>query len=226
MKTKAELTARYTGKFGGNTKAATSLVASLKRAATTLNTAKQTFELGCGDREVIERAVQLINQMTRVADSAKSEVKAHALAMKQLEERFQNEAASRIRQVFSEQQFRDVSAAVAFLAWDHRLNPNRYTSWRSGLAAAIEPAKHKGPKNGVMSKLAWEVEYQIGYMINDVVYQAMSEKGATPTKIIDEAKADFDSKLAGLIDREKPLIERVKAGAVQQALESRVDGGA
>lgn len=211
------LAEKYKSKFGGNTKGITSLAASIKRTKTALGDIGAGFNdsLTQEERITLNNSMAILAKLAMQADSAKVEVKRHAVEKQKLQERLRKEADKAVKAAFPVEQIED---AVVFMEWNHKpyLDRNWVLSIRREMAA--DQLWHKNRKPDVIG----EVRSQANWIIQDYIVDVANEaevKGCAVAEIMAEAVADFNAKRPAILERYQPLILEIKAAGVAQALE-------
>lgn len=213
---------RYQGKFGGNTKAITSLAATVKRTRTALNTIQEAFRadgyLTEKDIAILQSAALILSNLTPVVDGAKTKVKRHAAEKQRLEERLKKEATQAVTSAFTVDQVGDM---VALLSWEHKLKRFAGSYWRKNVREefTFDSWRHKNRPPNVIRELKSQVNDLIREIINSVVSEAWSEDRPV-SEIVTEAKADFEARRPTLLNTEEQFIQDVKTAAVTQAIET------
>jgi hypothetical protein len=219
---------RYKQKYTTDTRGITSLVASLKRTRTALNSIQAELshagQLAPKDKEVLLQAMQILQKLGSTADRAKIDVKRHAAEQQKVQERLRKESTAAVTAAFPSEQ---IEEAVAYLVWDHKVK--RYSgtyNWRSNLREELkfDSYIHKYRTPNVVGELKTVRNDLIREIISSVAMEAETN-GRSVIEIVAEIKADFNEKRGAILEKETGFIQEIKTAAVAQTLEARVRKG-
>jgi hypothetical protein len=217
-----QLADKFKNKFGGNTKAITSLASSIKRTKTALNDIQIQFlksgEISEQDKEVFLSAIVILQRLGSVADKAKLNVKHHAAEKLKFQEKLMKESIEAVNKVFMSEHIDDV---VALLAWENKSKGYALTTWREYLKKEMffDSSRHKHHAPNVIRELKELNRNLINDLIQDVANKA-EVYGRSVDEIIQEMESDFNISRQFLLEKERNLIGEIKTAAVAQSLEA------